>query len=95
MKAVARRCIGIGLAYGSNQVLQDITLAIEPGEFFALLGPSGSGRRRASQADRRIQSSESRPIAGRWARHQPHSATRSQYRNGVSELCAVAAHERV
>jgi iron(III) transport system ATP-binding protein len=44
MKAVAVECIGIGLAYGANQVLQDITLAIEPGEFFALLGPSGSGK---------------------------------------------------
>ena len=44
MKAVAVECIGIGLAYGTNQVLQDITLAIEPGEFFALLGPSGSGK---------------------------------------------------
>jgi iron(III) transport system ATP-binding protein len=44
MKAVSVECIGIGVAYGSNQVLQDITLAIEPGEFFALLGPSGSGK---------------------------------------------------
>ena len=44
MKAVAVECIGIGLAYGTHQVLQDITLAIEPGEFFALLGPSGSGK---------------------------------------------------
>jgi iron(III) transport system ATP-binding protein len=44
MKAVAVECIGIGLAYGTNQVLKDITLAIRPGEFFALLGPSGSGK---------------------------------------------------
>ena len=44
MKAVAVECIGIGVAYGPHQVLQDITLAIEPGEFFALLGPSGSGK---------------------------------------------------
>ena len=44
MRAVAVECIQIGLAYGTNQVLKDITLKIEPGEFFALLGPSGSGK---------------------------------------------------
>jgi iron(III) transport system ATP-binding protein len=44
MKAVPVECIGIGMAYGALQVLDDITLAIEPGEFFALLGPSGSGK---------------------------------------------------
>ncbi len=44
MKAVSVECIGVGLAYGTHQVLHDITLAIEPGEFFALLGPSGSGK---------------------------------------------------
>ena len=44
MNAVAVECIGIGLAYGTNQVLKDITLAIQPGEFFALLGPSGCGK---------------------------------------------------
>jgi iron(III) transport system ATP-binding protein len=44
MKKVALECRGIGLAYGSTEVLKDITLKIEPGEFFALLGPSGSGK---------------------------------------------------
>ncbi len=35
---------GVSLAYGTTQVLRDISLNIEPGEFFALLGPSGSGK---------------------------------------------------
>jgi iron(III) transport system ATP-binding protein len=34
----------IELSYGATKVLRDITLTVEPGEFFALLGPSGSGK---------------------------------------------------
>ena len=35
---------GVSLSYGKTQVLREVSLAIEPGEFFALLGPSGSGK---------------------------------------------------
>jgi iron(III) transport system ATP-binding protein len=41
MKPVQVECRNIALAYGSTQVLKNISLTIEPGEFFALLGPSG------------------------------------------------------
>ena len=41
VRVEARR---IGLAYGATKVLRDVSLAVEPGEFFALLGPSGSGK---------------------------------------------------
>jgi iron(III) transport system ATP-binding protein len=34
----------IDLSYGPTRVLRDVSLAVEPGEFFALLGPSGSGK---------------------------------------------------
>ena len=44
MKKVAVECRQIGLSYGRTEVLKDVTLKIEPGEFFALLGPSGSGK---------------------------------------------------
>jgi len=44
MKSVGIEIKNIALAFGSTAVLKDITLSIEPGEFFALLGPSGSGK---------------------------------------------------
>jgi iron(III) transport system ATP-binding protein len=44
MKSVSVQCRGIGLSYGTTEVLKDVSLEIEPGEFFALLGPSGSGK---------------------------------------------------
>lgn len=44
MKKVSVECRNIRLSYGKTEVLKDISLIVEPGEFFALLGPSGSGK---------------------------------------------------
>ena len=41
---VSLECRHISLSYGNNEVLKDVNLKIEPGEFFALLGPSGCER---------------------------------------------------
>ena len=35
---------GLSFAYGSNTILDDVSLAVPRGEFFAFLGPSGSGK---------------------------------------------------
>jgi iron(III) transport system ATP-binding protein len=34
----------VNLYFGKNHVLKDVSLAIEPGEFFTFLGPSGCGK---------------------------------------------------
>jgi iron(III) transport system ATP-binding protein len=44
MEKVRVEARNIELSYGATKVLRDITLTVEPGEFFALLGPSGSGK---------------------------------------------------
>lgn len=44
MKSVGIEIKNIALSFGSTAVLKDISLSIQPGEFFALLGPSGSGK---------------------------------------------------
>src|SRR5215813_5856438 len=36
--------MGVSKTYGALTALQDLTLAVEPGEFLTLLGPSGSGK---------------------------------------------------
>ncbi|MEN8258788.1 MAG: ABC transporter ATP-binding protein [Thermodesulfobacteriota bacterium] len=34
----------ISFAYGKRRVLEDVSLALEPGKFYGLLGPNGSGK---------------------------------------------------
>jgi iron(III) transport system ATP-binding protein len=42
--AVAITLEKVNIAFGKNHVIKDVSLRIEPGEFFAFLGPSGSGK---------------------------------------------------
>ena len=44
MEKVRVEASGIHLSYGATPVLRDVSVTVEPGEFFALLGPSGSGK---------------------------------------------------
>ena len=44
MDAVKVEASHIELSYGATRVLRDVSITVEPGEFYALLGPSGSGK---------------------------------------------------
>ncbi|MDC3724476.1 MULTISPECIES: ABC transporter ATP-binding protein [unclassified Rhodococcus (in: high G+C Gram-positive bacteria)] len=41
---VGLELVSIGRRYGDNQVLRDLDLTIDPGDFVAILGPSGVGK---------------------------------------------------
>ena len=43
-RAVGVSISSVNVSYGANHVLKDVSLEIEPGEFFAFLGPSGCGK---------------------------------------------------
>lgn len=35
---------GLTISYGDLRAVDDMTFAVEPGEFFGLLGPNGAGK---------------------------------------------------
>ncbi|WP_221930843.1 ABC transporter ATP-binding protein [Telmatospirillum sp. J64-1] len=43
-RSVGVHIAGVNLSYGKHHVLKDVSLDIQPGEFFAFLGPSGCGK---------------------------------------------------
>ena len=82
----------VSFGYGATPVLDDVTLAVAPGEFFAFLGPSGCGKTTLL----RLIAGFSMPASGRilsTGAMSPGLPQDNATRDGVPELRAVAPHD--
>ena len=81
--------------YGEVTAVSDLNLEIRDGEFMVLVGPSGCGK---STALRMIAGLEESPIGDdpdRRARRQRRAPQGPRHRDGLPELRALPAHDRV
>ena len=79
---------------GPVEAIKDVSLDVPDGEFVVLVGPSGCGKStllRMIAGLETVTSGEIR-IGGRVVNEM--EPRRARHRHGVSELCALPAHER-
>jgi energy-coupling factor transporter ATP-binding protein EcfA2 len=84
-------------SFGTVNVLQDVNLAIERGEFVVFVGPSGCGKSTLLRLDRRPRKD---PTSGTIAIDgadvtDGEPASERGTRDGVPVLCALPAHDRL
>ena len=81
--------------YGDTEAVRGIDLDIADGEFIVLVGPSGCGKSDDAAHDRRPRGDDrGRDLHRRRAR-QRRAAAGPRHRDGVPELRALPAHDRV
>ena len=77
---------GVRRSFGSVEAVRDVTLRIEDGEFFTLLGPVGLRQDHAAAHDRRLHRARRRRDPHRRTAHRHPAAASAQHRHGVPEL---------
>ena len=77
--------------FGSVDALRGASFVAEPGEFFAILGPSGAGKTTLLRIIAGHRASRQRPGAARRSRRRRHSRARSRHGDGVPDIRALSA----
>ena len=72
--------------FGDFTAVDDVSLSIEAGEFFCLLGPSGLRQDHVAAHGRWLRSAQRRQHLAGWPRHDRRAAREAQRAHGVSEL---------
>ena len=74
--------------------MSDLSLTVEEGEYFVVLGPSGVGKTVILEMIAGLIRPNSGPDILAGSRHHAHTAGKAQIHGDVSGLRAVYAHER-
>ena len=79
--------------FGAVEVIRDLSLAVEAGEFCALLGPSGCGKSTLLRMIAGLETVTSGQRPHRRARRHPGAAGEAPHLDGVPVLRALPAHD--
>ena len=84
----------VSRVFGDVRAVDDVSFAIEPGEFFAMLGPFGLGQDFLPAARGGFRLARPRAGVARRAGRLGRAAVRAQRQHGLPGLRAVPAHDR-
>jgi putative spermidine/putrescine transport system ATP-binding protein len=85
---------GVQKSYdGENLIVKDLNLDIRKGEFLTLLGPVRFGQNHQPDDAGGLRNADRRRDPAGRALDQQCAAAQARHRHGVSELCAVPAHD--
>ena len=94
MAGVTLECVRKVYA-GNVEAVKGVSLDIEDGSFCVLVGPSGCGKSTLLRMVAGLETISGGDGADRRARREPDRAGRARHRDGVPELRALPAHERL
>ena len=82
-------------SFGGAEVIHGVSIDVADGEFVVIVGPSGCGKSTLLRMVAGLEAHHGRRGRHRRSRGEPARAQGARHRDGVPELRALSAHERV